>query len=702
MNISIKRSGAISGWVLGAGLLLASLACGAAPAGDTQRRPFQPSDVHRVMNVGDVGISPDGQWVAYSVGRTLIDTDSRDSDLYMVSWDGATRLQLTYAEDSSESHPRFSPDGKYLAFITARNEGSGEDEDDPTGKSQVWLLNRAGGEAARLTELPGGVSSFEWSPDSARLVVVASDPEKKPEAEEAAEAAPAKGKDARKKKADTPPPIVIDRYHFKADVEGYLGERYERLYLFDLASRKSALLTSGAFDSSDPVWGPGSDVIAFSSKRHGDPDRNDNSDIYLVKAQEGAEARQLTTWEGPDRDPAFSPDGTHIAYLQGGTPKYAGYDPSQLAVISINGGEVALPTADVDRAMRSPRWSADGKSLYFLMEDDRVASVARVSVTGGKVEKLFPTVAAPGVAYSLSMGAKGAVAVTSFPQHPAEIYRVDDGMALSDHNAELVAQIAWSTVEGVDSISKDGTRVGSMLRLPSGYKKGVAYPTIAYIHGGPVGQDGFEFDATSEVFAAQGYLVVSPNYRGSSGRGSKFARAIYADWGNLEIQDIHSAMDKLVADGLADPKRLGIGGWSYGGMSTNYSIASDTRFAAAVSGAGISNMLAGYGTDQYIVQYDDELGAPWESLDTYLKISYPFLHADRIKTPTLFMCGEKDFNVPLINSEQMYQALRSLNVPTELVIYPGQYHGIRVPSYIQDRLERMLAWYGKYLGPVSN
>ncbi|HEY5775404.1 MAG TPA: alpha/beta fold hydrolase, partial [Xanthomonadales bacterium] len=224
---------------------------------------------------------------------------------------------------------------------------------------------------------------------------------------------------------------------------------------------------------------------------------------------------------------------------------------------------------------------------------------------------------------------------------------------------------------------------------------------IAYIHGGPVSQDGYEFDATSQALAAQGYLVVNPNYRGSNGRGRDFSRAIYADWGNLEIQDIHTVMDHLVEQGLADPKRLGIGGWSYGGMSTNYAIASDTRFAAAVSGASISNMITGYGTDQYIRQSENELGLPWESIDTYLKISYPFFHADRIKTPTLFMCGEKDFNVPLINSEQMYQALRSLNIPTQLVIYPGQYHSLKTPSYIQDRLERMIGWYAKYLGSAG-
>ena len=314
---------------------------------------------------------------------------------------------------------------------------------------------------------------------------------------------------------------------------------------------------------------------------------------------------------------------------------------------------------------------------------------------------VYPSDRNPGVARSFEVGRKGIATVATFSQRPAEIYRAGDGAALSDHNKELRDSIEWATVEGYDAVSADGVEVGSMLLKPPGYRDGEAYPTIAYIHGGPVGQDGYDFDATSQVLAAQGYLVVNPNYRGSNGRGHEFSRAIYADWGNLEIQDIHAVMDKLVADGLSDSDRLGIGGWSYGGINTNFAIATDTRFSAAVSGASASNYLAGYGTDQYIRQYENELGLPWESLDTYLGISYPFLHADRIKTPTLFLCGEKDFNVPLINSEQMYQALRSLNVPTELVIYPGQNHGLSKPSYNQDYLERLIDWYGDYMGGGS-
>jgi len=673
-------------------ILLAACFSASVLAQAPERRLFQPEDVHSISSVGEVAISPDGEWIAYRVGTTNVDKDEKSSDLYMVNWDGSTRIRLTHTEDSGEGHPRFSPDGKYLAFVAARGDGNSEDTEDPKAKSQVWLLNRSGGEAQRLTELPGGVSGFEWSPDSTRLVLVSMDPEEQ-EAEDAdAESEPSH---------DTPKPIVVDRYQFKQDGLDYLGDRYQRLYVFDLDARQASLLTPGPYNSVQPAWGPGGDIIAFSSKREGDPDRHRNSDIYVIEASEGASARQVTTWDGPDSNPVFSPDGRQIAYLQSGPPKYSGYDPRQLAVISLRGGEPVLPTREVDRNMSSPRWSRDGKALHFLVADDRIQAVASVPSGGGRVERIYPADTVPGVVRSFDIGANGVVAVTTFGQRPAEIYRADDGMALSDHNRELRETIDWATVESFDSVSKDGETVGSMLLKPPGFRAGVRYPTIAYVHGGPVGQDGYEFDTTSQMLAAQGYLVVNPNYRGSSGRGREFSRAIYADWGNLEIQDIHAVMDELIEQGLADPARLGIGGWSYGGINTNFAIATDTRFKAAVSGASASNYIAGYGTDQYIWQYENELGLPWESIEPYLKMSYPFLHADRIETPTLFMCGERDFNVPLINSEQMYQALRSLNVPTQLVIYPGQNHGLSKPSYIQDRLERMIDWYGKYLGTGS-
>jgi len=230
---------------------------------------------------------------------------------------------------------------------------------------------------------------------------------------------------------------------------------------------------------------------------------------------------------------------------------------------------------------------------------------------------------------------------------------------------------------------------------------GRPYPTRLMIHGGPNGQDEYVWDFQREFLAAHGYVVLAVNYRGSSGRGHAYQKAIFADWGHLEVVDLLGAVDEAIRQGVADPARLGIGGWSYGGISTNYTIATDPRFKAAVSGAGSSMQFSMYGHDQYAVQYDNEMGPPWKTPEVWTRVSYPFLHADRIKTPTLFLGGEKDFNVPIAGGEQMYQALRSLGVPTELVIYPGQFHSLTVPSYQRDRLQRTVDWFTRYLQPPA-
>ncbi|MGZ8537917.1 MAG: alpha/beta hydrolase family protein, partial [Flavisolibacter sp.] len=267
---------------------------------------------------------------------------------------------------------------------------------------------------------------------------------------------------------------------------------------------------------------------------------------------------------------------------------------------------------------------------------------------------------------------------------------------------KFMDSLSLASVEKFVSKSNDGTLVSNLLYLPPNAPK-EKLPAIFYIHGGPVGQDDYGFDLTRQMLAARGYAVIAVNYRGSNGRGIDFSKAIYADWGNKEVADILGAADHVVAKGIVDPERMGISGWSYGGILTDYTIAKDTRFKAASSGAGSALQLSLYGVDQYILQLETELGQPWKdnNYEKYLKLSYPFLHADRIKTPTQFITGEKDFNVPAIGSEQMYQALRSLGVPTELLVYPGQYHGFTQPSFIKDRFERYYKWFDKYLKPKA-
>jgi dipeptidyl aminopeptidase/acylaminoacyl peptidase len=286
-----------------------------------------------------------------------------------------------------------------------------------------------------------------------------------------------------------------------------------------------------------------------------------------------------------------------------------------------------------------------------------------------------------------------------------EVHVMDAGGAmrkLTSHNDALFAGWKLGATEEVKFRNKDGVEIHGLLVKPPDFLPGQKYPLLLRIHGGPNGQDQHSFSFERQLFAAQGYLVLAVNYRGSSGRGQDFQKAIYGDWGNKEVVDLLAGVDHVVKTmAIADPNRLGVGGWSYGGILTDYLIASaPTLFRAATSGAGSALQIAMYGHDQYIYQYDNEIGPPWKAMDQWIKLSYPFVHADRIKTPTLFMGGEKDFNVPITGSEQMYQALRTLGVPTQLVIYPGEFHGIAKPSFQRDRMQRYLDWYEKYLKPA--
>jgi dipeptidyl aminopeptidase/acylaminoacyl peptidase len=327
--------------------------------------------------------------------------------------------------------------------------------------------------------------------------------------------------------------------------------------------------------------------------------------------------------------------------------------------------------------------------------------LARVEVGSGAVQRL---VEGRRAVTELSAGADGKVAVVAgTATQPGEVYAFEHGelRPLSRQNDAWLAQLQLATTEDFSAKGKDGTVVNGLLVKPAGYQAGVRVPTLLRIHGGPNGQDQHSFSFERELFAAHGYAVIAANYRGSAGRGRDYQKAIYADWGNKEVQDLLAAVDYVVAAGVADPDRLGIGGWSYGGILTDYTIATTTRFKAATSGAGSALQTTMYGTDQYIYQYEKEIGAPWKNPKLWEKISYPFWHADRIKTPTLFLGGEKDSNVPITGGEQMYMALKSQGVDTRMVVYPNQFHGITVPSYQKDRLQRYLEWYDKYLKPIA-
>jgi dipeptidyl aminopeptidase/acylaminoacyl peptidase len=656
------------------------------------KRPIAIEDMYRMQQVGNPQCSPDGKWVAYTVTSVDRQADKRHTAIWMVNWDGTQDLQLTFGAESANS-PRWSPDGKYLAFLSARPNA---------GKTQVWLLDLRGGEAQPLTDVKEEISSYRWSPDGKRLVL-----ELSPGDEEEKKAGDAKTSGPVFK---GPKPIVIDRSHYKEDIDGYLtAASRSQLYLSDVeAKRIEPLTTDRNFDDSEPEWSPDGTRIAYVSNHEKDPDATGSDEIYVIEAHRGSTPRKLVTTYAPNgQHLSWSPDGKLIAYLQGFEPKYNAYNQNRLAVVPVDGGTPRILAEKLDRGVSSPEFTADGSAITFLYADDRCEYPAKIAVTGGSVEKL----AGPELVVLQQSSTAGHTAVTAASDAAAaEIFALENGKLrkLTSHNDALLSELQLGAVEDISFKSKDGTEVHGMMVKPPLYDVSRKYPTLLWIHGGPNMQDdhALRFDSyplqvERQLFAAHGYVVLAINYRGSSGRGAEYTRSIYADWGNKEVADLLAGVDFAVASGIADPQRLGVGGWSYGGMLTDYTIASDSRFKVAMSGAGIGNELSMYGSDQYILQYNSEIGAPWKNLDLWIKISYPFFHADRIHTPTLFMGGQSDFNVPISGGEQMYEALRTLGVPTELVIYPGQFHLFTRPSYIHDRMQRYLAWWDRYLMPKN-
>ncbi|AYL94724.1 alpha/beta hydrolase family protein [Mucilaginibacter celer] len=640
------------------------------PASAQEKKSLKPADVYRIPTVSDPQLSPDGKWLAYSVSEVDTAKDRRVSHLWMQSYDGKESLELTHGDEAASS-PRWSPDGKYLSFLSSRDSKTG---------AQIWLIDRRGGEGAKLTNIKGNLSDYAWSPDGKRIVLVIGDPENK-------------GKEEPK----TPKPIVIDRYHFKQDIEGYLQHLHDHLYLFDVATKKLDTLTRGDKDERSPVWSPDSKTIAFVSNRCIDPDKNQNTDIFTIDARAGASMLQLTTWKGRDATPQWSPDGRFISYLRSTSDAdYMMYDQNVLCVMDVVGQNSKPLTLSLDRPVSAQTWTKDSKNMVFIVTDDRTRYLANINVGNGKITTLNK---GDYVFNDINTNQSGNwVVQKTDPYTPAELFALEDKRLrrLTFHHQNWLNTVQLAYAKGFESTSNDGTKVSGIVYTPDSVQN-KKYPLILFIHGGPVGQDEFGFDATRQTLAAAGYAVAAVNYRGSNGRGLDYCKAIYADWGNKEVKDLLGAVDQLEKLGIADPDKLGIGGWSYGGILTDYTIASDTRFKAAASGAGSALQLSVYGSDQYVLQYENELGAPWKTADKWIQLSYPFFHADKIKTPVLFMSGLKDFNVPTIGSEQMYEALRSQNIPTELILYPNQFHGLTKPSYQVDRLQRYVEWYDKYL-----
>ena len=647
-------------------------------------RPLSLDDYLAIKTVASPAVSPDGRFAAYIVREVDVPGDRRTARLWRVALPagaaGAGRPEpLTQA--GSVSAPAYSPDGRYLAFLSDR-----------TDTTQVWVLPTAGGEAFAVTAVKQGVKAFRWAPDSARLVLVIQDPD------------PLEGVEKKTELEKAPRPIVVTRLQHKQDGEGYLDTRKTHLYLADVSEALAAAgsrpasvrpLTWGIYDEGSPAWSPDGSRIAFSSNRTDHPDANDNSDIFTIEV-DGGRIVQVTRDPGSEDNPVWSPDGRDIAFIHmpADPPVYA---TPRVWSVAAAGGEPHDWTAVFDRHVGGPpRWAQDGQSLFVTLVDEGRTPIVQVSRAGRRLATY------DGDFGAFELTASHVVAIGSTPTRPPELLAMSraesarQAVNLSGANDALFAARRIQPAEPLQFKSADGTPVEGFLVKPPDFDASKKYPLILRIHGGPVDQYTDSFSFEHQYLASLGYVVLAANPRGSSGYGEAFCRAIFADWGNKDYQDVMAGVDHVLRLGFVDEKRMGVGGWSYGGILTNYIITRNTRFAAAISGASEADMFSAFGYDDLQRWWRSELGHPWEQVELYRKLS-PIYEVKKVSTPTLVMCGEKDFRCPLPQSEQLYLALKTLGKETALIIYPGQSHSIRRPSYEIDRYRRYGFWYDKFL-----
>lgn len=654
-------------------LALASLK---VDAQETNKKFIQPSDTYKLKTIGSPKISPEGNWVLYTVRTVDAGKDKYKTQLFMTDLQGKNDPVALTQQTESPANYQWSPDGKYISFLAkSKTEIIG------SGGRQLWIMDRRGGEPQQLTSIAAEIDTYQWSGDGKKILFQITD----------ANYADTASSKIRK-------PFEIDRYHFKDDMSGYLDNRKSHLYLFHVSSKKMDTLTKGLKNEGNAQWSPDGHSIFYESNITENPDRNSNTDIFQLFIDSTKKIIQHTDFSGTDSKPKVSPDQQWLAYTEsvsaGNFNMYVDNQP-QLWLKNLQHGERILLSEGLDRPISEIVWSADSKNIYAIVPDDRKQLIMEIHIASKSRKWLSDENASYA---SLDMNPSGTmVFLKTDPQTPREIYAYHGGkiVPVTNLQKDWAQQFKKINVKGFEFTSTDKVKVSGILytadSIPS--KK----PLVIYIHGGPVSQDDYGFDITRHILAGAGYTVAAVNYRGSSGRGLQFSKAIESDWGNKEVDDIINTANYLVKEGWVDESKMGLGGWSYGGITTNYTIAKDSRFKAAVSGAGSSLQMTMYGTDQYVLQYDEELGAPWKNPQKWMQLSYPYFNVQKIKTPTLFMASEDDFNVPVAGAEQMYQAFKGAGIPTELVIYPGQHHGVAIPSYIVHRLNQYIRWYAKYL-----
>ena len=640
-----------------------------------QSAKWTPSEMMKYKRTGNLDVSPDGKWVAYTVSNARMDGENSDflTQVWVVSSDGSSNHQYTFG-DKSCSNPKFSPDGRFLAFSSGR----GKD-----GKNQLYVLRLTGGEAEMITAMPNGTGAFDWSPDSKRIAFTMVD------------TLPAAEAKARKEKKDWE-----------------VRDEFQKAQLFTVSLEKDAKgqypvkrLTRADFHVSGFTWSPDGKTIAFSHQTAPWVDTWPTTDISTIPADSGA-VKPLVTGRGMDAAPIYSPDGKWIAYVSdGGQVNWA--QKSHIYVVQANGGSPRQLAATPDEQPNLIGWTSDNKQVLVSESYHTGSILCSLPADGTALKKL--EVNTSGVSSGFAMNRKGDLAYfRQSPEVPADIYLANSsampGKKLTDLHADYMTGRTATKTEVISWKSKDGKyTIEGLLTWPQNYQPGRKYPMILNVHGGPAGVYAQSFTGAGspypiQAFAEEGFFVLRANPRGSSGYGTEFRRANYRDWGNNDYDDLMAGVDKVIADGLAHPDSLVETGWSYGGYMTSMIITKTDRFKAVMAGAPVTNLMSFNGTadiPSFLPSYFG--GEFWDDQQAYEDHSAMF-NIKNAKTPTLIIHGLADDRVPIEQGYQLHRALQRLGVPTKMVAYPRQPHGFQEPKFIQDVGERVVEWFNHYLG----
>ena len=632
-----------------------------APRAKDGKKLLTAMDLMKINSVGAPRISPDGARVAYTVSEVKMEKDKEWKtviQVWVVPTSGGKARQYTRG-DKSATGPEWSPDGALIAFLSDREKD---------GERQVWMMMADGGEAWAVTSHKGGVSGFRFSPDGKRLLLTATDQ-------------PSKDEEERKKvKDDT---LVIDR-----DI------KMTHLWLFDLDKKEEKRLTEGDYTVSDPQWSPDGTQISYTTRPTPKADDGDLDNVWILTIANG-EKKKITGDDASSQNARWSPDGKWIAY---NCSERGAVSIDFLCLIQPQGGTPRQLTANFELATGTPVWSRDGKTIYFSTNTREAVEVYSANVTSGAVTQLTKRGGST-VLSEISRDGKTLLGTVSSANRPTEIYvatELSNLRTVTDHNAWL-NDYSLATSEVVKWKSKDGTEIEGVLTKPVGYESGKA-PFLLNPHGGPTGASLNNFNGTVQVLAANGFAVLQPNFRGSTGKGLAFSQANKNAWGKGDYEDCMTGVDAIVAAGIADPDRLGAFGWSYGGYMTFWILTQTDRFKAVSPGAGLTNIYSMYSQNdiQRYLRWFYSDKAPWDAQELYWDRS-PMKYVKNVKTPVMIMHGQVDTRVPIAQAQEFYMALKEMKVPVEFVVYPRENHGFTEPRHQMDRVRRYVKFFSKYL-----